>query len=125
MEMKLHHSVDESNFSYGQTGTDLGQGVLMVNVNNGGWGTVCSIGFNQAAADLVCSKIGFKRAIRYGPNLLDGTLTELEDKKIIVQERVDLKKSQQNSILLFNLFTGCHVLWWRTVTFRLWSGYCN
>ena len=91
MEMKLHHSVDEANFSFGQTGTELGQGVLMVNVNNGGWGTVCSIGFNQAAADLVCSKIGFKRAIRYGPNLLDGSLTELEDKKIIVQERVDGK----------------------------------
>ena len=89
MDVKLHHTVDESNFSFGQTGSELGQGVLMVSINNGGWGTVCSIGFNQAAADIVCSKIGFKRAVRFGPNLLDGTLTEIEDKKILVQDRLE------------------------------------
>ena len=89
MEIKLHHSVDESNFSFGQTGSELGKGVLMVSINNGGWGTVCSIGFNQAAADIVCSKIGFKRAVRFGPNLLDGTLSEIADKKILVQDRLE------------------------------------
>jgi len=60
-DVKLWHTVDESNFNYGSSGNSIGFGFLLV-FYNGEWGTVCDNGFSQESANVVCRQIGWKSA---------------------------------------------------------------
>lgn len=60
-DVKLWHSVDESNFNFGSSGNTLGYGILLV-YNENEWGSVCDNGFSQESANVVCRQIGWARA---------------------------------------------------------------
>jgi len=60
-DVKLWHTVDESNYNYGSTGNSIGFGFVLVYFD-GEWGTICDNGFSQESANVVCRQIGWKSA---------------------------------------------------------------